>query len=65
MIVYSDDVNDIVDYEDYLLIKELIEEDRELNKVRNNKKKELINRYPDKFSDALKAKYGIGVSEAV
>ena len=65
MIVYSDDVNDVVDYEDYLLIKELIEEDRELNEARNNRKKELIKRYPDKFSDALKAKYGIRVGEAV
>jgi hypothetical protein len=55
--IWVEELNDWVSEEDYQIVKELLEED---NKTRREKrKKELLQKYKDKFSDEIKAKYGI------
>jgi hypothetical protein len=55
--IWVEELKDWVDEEDLEIIKELLEENKQLRKLK--RKKELLQKYKDKFSNELKAKYGI------
>jgi hypothetical protein len=55
--IWIEELKDWVDEKDLEIIKELLEEDKQLKKLK--RKKELLQKYKDKFSDDIKVKYGI------
>jgi hypothetical protein len=57
MSVYVEEVKDWVAVEDLIVLKELLEEDKQLRNL--EKKKKLLKKYRDKFSDEIKKKYGV------
>jgi hypothetical protein len=57
MSIWVEELKDWVNEEDLELVRELLEEDKKLR--REKKKKELIQKYKDKFSEETKDKHGI------
>jgi seryl-tRNA synthetase len=57
MSVWVEEIGDWVAEEDLEVLKELLEEDKQLRKL--EKKKKLLRKYRNKFSDEIKKKYGI------
>ena len=55
--IWIEELKDWIDEEDLEIIKELLEEERQLKKL--NRKKEILMKYKDKFSDELKSKYAV------
>jgi hypothetical protein len=55
--IWVEELQDWVDEEDYEIIKELLEEEKRIRRER--RKKELLQKYKDKFSNEIKAKYSI------
>jgi len=55
--IWIEELKDWIDEEDLEIIKELLEEERQLKKL--NRKKKILMKYKDKFSDELKSKYAV------
>jgi len=55
--VWVEELKDFIDEEDLEIVKELLEEDKKLK--REKRKKELLQKYKDRFTNELKTKYGV------
>ena len=55
--IWIEELKDWVDEEDLEIIRELLEEEKQLRKLK--RKKELLQKYRDKFSAEIKTKNGI------
>ena len=55
--IWIEELKDWVDEEDLEIIRELLEEEKQLRKLK--RKKELLQKYRDKFSAEIRTKYGI------
>ena len=55
--VWIEELKDWVDEEDLEIIRELLEEEKQIRKLK--RKKELLQKYRDKFSTEIRTKYGI------